>query len=145
MDNITKLYSDINRIKKHNRDSNGKLNIYSCVDSIKDLFIKNNKDFLSLPNSLADYWATKYVNSYIDNNLDDENALNDIPLEIIDKLCAMQAFLDNDLSNLNDNLYNVLSKADYKEIANFVNYEAEDLPIELLSSMMSFLVEKNAI
>lgn len=135
MDNIQKLYSDIEKIKKHNRDSSGKLDLTKVSSQISELFQRNNRNFYDLPNSLCEYWIKNYVNPEIDS------ASNDISQQAIEKICAMQAFLDNDIEKETD----CLSDEDWKQIANAVNYEAEELPMDLLSQMMSILVEKRAL
>lgn len=135
MDNIQKLYSDIEKIKKHNRNSSGTLDLNKVATQVSEMFQRNNRDFCDLPNSLAEYWVKTYVYPQIDLNA------NDLRQESVDKLCAMQAFLDNDIEDDTD----CLTLDDWKQIAAFVNFEAEDMPIDLLSQMMSILVEKRAL
>lgn len=135
MDNIQKLYSDIEKIKKHNRNSSGTLDLNKVATQVSEMFQRNNRDFCDLPNSLAEYWVKTYVYPQIDLNA------NDLSQESVDKLCAMQAFLDNDIEGDTD----CLTLDDWKQIAAFVNFEAEDMPIDLLSQMMSILVEKRAL
>jgi len=135
MDNIQKLYSDIEKIKKHNRNSSGTLDLNKVATQVSEMFQRNNRDFCDLPNSLVEYWVKTYVYPQIDLNA------NDLSQESVDKLCAMQAFLDNDIEDDTD----CLTLDDWKQIAAFVNFEAEDMPIDLLSKMMSILVEKRAL
>lgn len=135
MDNIQKLYSDIEKIKKHNRNSSGTLDLNKVATQVSEMFQRNNRDFCDLPNSLAEYWVKTYVYPQIDLNA------NDLSQESVGKLCAMQAFLDNDIEDDTD----CLTLDDWKQIAAFVNFEAEDMPIDLLSQMMSILVEKRAL
>lgn len=135
MDNIQKLYSDIEKIKKHKRNSSGTLDLNKVATQVSEMFQRNNRDFCDLPNSLAEYWVKTYVYPQIDLNA------NDLSQESVDKLCAMQAFLDNDIEDDTD----CLTLDDWKQIAAFVNFEAEDMPIDLLSQMMSILVEKRAL
>lgn len=135
MDNIQKLYSDIEKIKKHNRNSSGTLDLNKVATQVSEMFQRNNRDFCDLPNSLAEYWVKTYVYPQIDLNA------NDLSQESVDKLCAMQAFLDNDIEDDTD----CLTLDDWKQIAAFVNFEAEDMPIDLLSQMMFILVEKRAL
>ena len=135
MDSIQKLYSDIEKIKKHNRNSSGTLDLNKVATQVSEMFQRNNRDFCDLPNSLAEYWVKTYVYPQIDLNA------NDLSQESVDKLCAMQAFLDNDIADDTD----CLTLDDWKQIAAFVNFEAEDMPIDLLSQMMSILVEKRAL
>lgn len=96
MDNIQKLYSDIEKIKKHNRNSSGTLDLNKVATQVSEMFQRNNRDFCDLPNSLAEYWVKTYVYPQIDLNA------NDLSQESVDKLCAMQAFLDNDIEDDTD-------------------------------------------
>ena len=59
--------------------------------------------------------------------------------ENLNKLAAILAFLDN-----SDELQEVLTEEDWKEIGELVNDEAEDLPIDILQDLMKILVEKGA-
>ncbi len=43
-----------------------------------------------------------------------------------------------------DEYFDTLSDKDWQEIGQLVNYEAEDLPVDILQSMMSVLVSKGA-
>lgn len=133
MDIVQKFTSDIDRVKKHNRDSSGKLNINNAVKQIASLFENANRGMCNLPHALTDYWISTYVNPNVDS------CINDISSEITDKLIAMFAFLNNS----DDTECLVLD--DWREIADAVNYEAEDLPMDLLSQLMSTLVSKKAL
>lgn len=133
MDSIQKFFSDIEKIKKHNRSADGKLDLSKTAEQIAVLFENSNRGLCDLPHTLTEYWISNYVNPEIDGGA------NDISRDSIEKLCAMQAFL------LGDSETDVLTDDDWREIADAVNYEAEDLPMELLSQMMSTLVEKNAL
>ena len=133
MDVIQKFFSDIEKIKKHNRDSSGKLNMSAVVSQIENLFETNNRGFCDLPHTLVEYWEKKYVNAELDGGAED------LSRECVDKLCAMQAFLNNDDET------DCLTDEDWREMADAVNYEAEDLDRDILSQMMSTLVEKQAL
>ena len=133
MDVIQKFFSDIEKIKKHNRDASGKLNTNAVVSQIEKLFETNNRGFCDLPHTLVEYWEKQYASQELDSGVED------LSRECIDKLCAMQAFLNNDDET------DCLTHEDWQEIADAVNYEAEDLDMEILSQMMSTLVEKRAL
>ena len=133
MDAIQKFDSDIERIKKHNRDSSGALNLEAVVNQIASLFETNNRGLCGLPHSLIEFWTSKYVQPELDSSS------CDISSSAIEKLCAMQAFLNN------ENDTDCLTLEDWQQIADSVNYEAEELPMDLLSQMMMTLVEKRAI
>ncbi len=133
MDNTQKFISDIQRIKKHARaDNGGNYDSKAACSNIISLFERNNRSFSGLPHSLGEYWEHTYVDAAEDRqNAPDDNA--------IDKIGAMQAFLSGEEG------LDALSQDDWKEIGRLVNFEAEDLPIEDLSRMMSVIVEKGAL
>ena len=56
MDNISKLYADAQRIKKHYRAEHGKYDGGEVCGQIKELFGRNNGHVKSLALSYADYW-----------------------------------------------------------------------------------------
>lgn len=132
MNLIQKFCSDIERIKKHNRDSSGKLNVSIAKNQIVSLFENNNRHLGELPHSLTDYWLSEYVEPEL------SSGAKEFSNETIDKLCAMYAFLtdDEDTDSLNEK--------DWQKIGEAVNYEAEDLPMDTLSSLMKTLVDKKA-
>ena len=51
----------------------------------------------------------------------------------------MLAFLED-----SDEFQNLLTQNDWQELGDLVNYEAEDLPVDVLQSLMRVLVEKGA-
>ena len=51
----------------------------------------------------------------------------------------MLAFLED-----SDEFQNLLTQKDWQELRHLVNYEAEDLPVDILQSLMRVLVEKGA-
>ena len=51
----------------------------------------------------------------------------------------MLAFLED-----SDEFQNLLTQKDWQELGDLVNYEAEDLPVDILQSLMRVLVEKGA-
>lgn len=132
MDLVQKFYSDIEKIKKHNRDSSGKLNVAVVKNQIASLFENNNRGMCNLPQSLCDYWLTEYVDPELDSGA------TEISSAVIDKLCAMYSFLTGDSET------QALTEKDWQKIGEAVNYEADELDIELLTTLMSTLVEKRA-
>lgn len=127
-----KFYSDIERIKKHNRDSSGKLNKENVKNQIVALFENNNRGMCQLPQSLAEYWISEYVNPEFDSGR------TEISIATIDKIVAMYSFL------LGDDDTDCLTKKDWQKIGEAVKFEAEELPMEVLSALMKILVEKQA-
>ena len=62
---------------------------------------------------------------------------NEPSLEHIQKLGAFLGFLDN-----SDEDQDLITQSDWEQLNQLVNYEAEDLPIEILTELMSILVSK---
>ncbi len=131
MDLIQKFYSDVKKAKKYCTPYSNK----SYAESISSLFVKNNRHIQSLAQSLADWWLEKYVRPLEQNQ--DSGGISD---SIIEKLGSVYALLENDPENIVN-----LNAEDFKELCTLVNYEAEDLPLELLNSLMSVFVEKQAL
>jgi hypothetical protein len=72
--------------------------------------------------------------------LGNKNEKNISPSDIsIDKIGAMQSLLELDLEETK-----ALSDNDWKELCSLTNYEAEDLPLDLLNDLMSIFLEKQA-
>lgn len=131
MDLIQKFYSDVKKTKKYCTPYSNK----SYAEIISSLFVKNNRHIQSLAQSLADWWLEKYVQPLEQNQ--DAGGISD---DIIEKLGSVYALLENDPENIMN-----LNAEDFKELCTLVNYEAEDLPLELLNSLMSVFVEKQAL
>ena len=51
----------------------------------------------------------------------------------------MLAFMEN-----SDEYFETLTNEDWQEMGRLVNFEAEDLPVDILQDMMSVLVSKGA-
>lgn len=133
MDNVQKLFSDIEKLKKHERAANG--NLYDgekiCI-KIKDLFARNNTNCSSLALSYADYWFDAYIAPAADkNSMPDKKAL--------DVLGAMQFLLENDPDSAT-----ALSDADWKELCSLTNLEADELDLNLLNDLMVVFVDHQA-
>ncbi|MCQ2610276.1 MAG: hypothetical protein MJ169_00875 [Treponema sp.] len=135
MDKIQKFYSDIEKAKKFNRRENGgsTMNNEQVVNQVLKLFEQNNYGLGDLPRSLGDYWFSTYARPKMDAGQDPLDS------ESVDKLCAITAFLSD------DDQTQALTENDWKEIAPLVSYEADDLPIDVLSSLMGVLVSKKAL
>ena len=101
---MRKFRADIERIKKHTRAQNGgSYNYKKACSDIMQLFERNNSRFISLPHSLSDFWFHTYIEQSAELN-------NEPTPENTDKLCAIQAFLDN------EDDYSCLTSDDWKEI-----------------------------
>lgn len=134
MTNVEKFRADVARSLKHVRaDNNGRYDSQKAVKDVVALFLRASSLQGSLASSLAEYWQKTYI--------DESQNPNDEPTEEnINRLCAIFSFLENSHEyeeSLNDD--------DWRMISELVNYEAEDLPIETLQSLMETIVEKGVI
>lgn len=132
MDNISKLYADTQRIKKHYRAEHNKYDGSQVCIQIKEFFARNNNHIKSLALSYADYW----FDTYIMNSLELENEPTEQHLKI---LGSIQALIDNSQDQITD-----LNKQDWKELCDLTNYEADDLPLEFLNDIMIIFVDHQA-
>ncbi|MBP3709172.1 MAG: hypothetical protein J6I73_02000 [Treponema sp.] len=131
MTQTDKFRSEITRIVA--RAESEHYNARKTCELIAAQFENSFRALGELPSSLADYWTTQALK-------DSPEAPNDA---YIDKLCAIFSLLaDGELSPEDDACF---SSSDWKEIANLINYEADKLPLDTLSTLMALLVEKKAL
>ena len=133
MTDVSKFQSDIQRILKHDRQENsGKSDFMRVAADLQKLFARFTSCPETLANAVFEYWENEYIHtsSNLENEPSEEN---------IEKLAAMLSFLENSEEN-----YDTLTEDDWTELADIVRYEAEDLPMDTLQSLMSTLVSKGA-
>lgn len=133
MTDIGKFLSDVQKIKKHDRQNNSGNSDYSRIkDDLRNLFERATTCPGELPGSIYEYWESEYVYNSPDaaSEPSDNNA---------NKLGAFLAFLDN-----SDEDRDLISDNDWQEIGRLVNYEAEELPVDILQDLMMILVSKGA-
>lgn len=129
MDNIQKFASDIEKIRKHSsRPYNGE----AVCREVQSLFERSFRHAQNLARSYADYWFNTYIASSAD-------AANEPSKDSTDKLVSMYALLENDRTQLS-----ALSPDDYKELCSLTNYEAEDIPLDMLNELMSIFLDNQA-
>lgn len=134
MTDIEKFRSDIRRMQKYERAANGgRYNAAKVCADAAAAFERELNGLGELPHSVTEYW----IHTYIENSADAANEPSDAN---IDKLGAMLSFLDG---NTEDG--ELLSKSDWKELGRLTGFEAEDLPIDILSSLMTILVDHGAL
>lgn len=133
MTDIGKFLSDVDKLKKHTRQNNSGNCDYNKVQrDLKNLFERSTTCPTDLPISIYEYWENEYIFSSAD--------LSEEPTsENIGKLGAMLAFLDN-----SDEDEDLLTQKDWEEIGQLVNFEAEDLPVDILQELMMRLVDHSA-
>lgn len=134
MDNNSKFYADIQRILKYDRaNNNGNFNPERACKEIGNRFTSSYKNFGALPEGIAQYWLENKVLSS-----------SDISQEPTEDTINWILDADDFLSAEKDKTY-CFSKTDWEEIRELVNAEACDLDINLLSDLMSIIVENGAL
>ncbi len=140
MDIIEKFYADVKRILKQDRLNNG--GNYESLRASKAVakhFSSCNKDIAPLANSIAEYWLETYIVNSATKEVEPSE-------KNITWLGAVLCLLEGDFfTNANDEEKNILSTNDWKELCSLVNYEAQDLPLDVLSSLMSVFTEKKVL
>ena len=133
MTDIGKFLSDIQRIKKHDRQYNSGNPDYNRIfRELNSLFLRSTSCPADLARSVFEYWENEYI-------FNSQNQKEEPSEENSQKLAAMLAFLED-----SDEFQSVLTQKDWQELGDLVNYEAEDLPVDILQSLMRVLVEKGA-
>ena len=121
--------SDIEKIKKHDRQNNGGNPDYEHIhEDLRKLFCRSTSCPASLANSIFEYWENEYI--FTSANKKEENK---------NRLAAMLAFMEN-----SDEFEDLLTDKDWQELGDTVGYEAEDLPVDLLQDLMKILVSHGA-
>lgn len=133
MTDIGKFLSDVEKLKKHARQNNsGNFSYNTIQNDLRNLFERATSCPTDLPGSVFEYWENKYIFSGAD--LAEEPVADNI-----NKLGAFLGFLDN-----SDEDQDLISNDDWQELGQLVNYEAEDLPVDILQDLMMILVSHNA-
>ena len=133
MTDIGKFLSNIQRIKKHDRQNNSGNPDYNRIfRELNSLFLRSTSCPADLARSVFEYWENEYI-------FNSQNQKEEPSEENSQKLAAMLAFLED-----SDEFQSVLTQKDWQELGDLVNYEAEDLPVYILQSLMRVLVEKGA-
>ena len=132
MTNIGKFLSDIEKIKKVARQKVAAGGYNAIREEICRLFENTATCPTDLPHSLFEYWENTYIFTAADLTWEPETAN-------CERLAAMLAFLED-----SDEYFDTLTDNDWQEIGRLVNFEAEDLPVDILQSLMSVLVSKGA-
>lgn len=134
MTDVEKFRSDVAKLKKMDRHENNNTNDYQRLSNpLADLFAKSSKVENSLAGTIFDYWEKNYIWNQAD--------LSEVPSDAdVEKLGAFLAFLNNSDENAE-----LVTDEDWKNLAELVNYEAEDMDIEKLTELMSILVDHHAL
>ncbi len=134
MTDIEKFTSDVAKLKKMDRHEHNNVNDYNRLsDPLANLFARSSQVDKSLAGTIFDYWEKNYIWNQAD--------LTEAPADdAIAKLAAFLAFLNN-----SDENSELVSKEDWKNLAELVNFEAEDMDIEKLTELMAILVDHHAL
>lgn len=129
MTDIRKFVTDLEKIKKFFRQNNsGKCDYNKIQKDIRNLFERTTSCPTGLPASIFEYWENEYI--FRSADLGEEPTQDNI-----NKLAAFLAFLEN-----TDEYQELITDSDWEEIGPLVNYEAEDLPVDILQDLMMILV-----
>ncbi len=126
--------ADARRVLKHARaDNNGHFDSERASKDAVSLFIRSASVPGDLPSSVAEYWQRTYI--------EESSNFSEEPTEKnLERLSGFLSFLEN--ADENEDL---LSDSDWRMLGELVNYEAEDLPIDVLQYLMAKIVEKGAL
>lgn len=133
MTNTDKFLADIKRIIKRNRADGARYDGAECSRQVAQFFSSYNKDLGDLPNSIGEYWLNTYILS--SGQIQEEPTL---PHQ--EWLADALEFLAGEAGD-----FDSITKEDWRALRDFVGYEAEDLPVGVLSSLMGTLLEKGAL
>ena len=133
MTDINKFLSDVQKSLKYDRQNNGGKSDYNRVkNELRRLFERNASAVGELADSVFEYWENEYIYKSADLAYQpDENNQN--------RLAAYLAFLEN-----SDEYQDLISDDDWNEFGRLVNFEAEELDVDVLQDLMKILVSKGA-
>lgn len=134
MTDIDKFLADCKRhIKRYREEAGTGYDGLIASEKIAELFASWRKDLGDVPKSLAEYWVTEYIAP--------SSELQDEPTwEHLDWLTCLLEFLEGEHSS-----FECFSKKDWETIRDCINYEAEVLPVDILTTLMSTLLEKQVL
>ena len=132
MTSIDKFLSDIERTKKVSRQKGIAGGYNSIREELARLFENATSCPTDLPHSLFEYWENAYIFTSADLTWEPETTN-------CERLAGMLALLED-----SDEYTDTLNTQDWQEIGRLVNFEAEDLPDDILQSLMTVLVSKGA-
>ncbi len=128
-----KFYSDIERIKKHDRaDNAGQYNGIRASRAVAELFEKQDRTLQSLSNSIASYW----LSTYILNGDPQTEPTEEHVTWICDALDLILNQLDGDPC---------FTREDWEELRDMINDEAGDLDLDLLTSLLGAVMDHGAL
>lgn len=133
MTNTDKFFADIKRIIKRNRADGAQYDPLACCRQVTQLFSSYNKDLGDLPNSIGDYWLKEYIMP--STQLEEEPTVQhqDWLADVLELLAGEEGEFKS------------IMPKDWVALRDFVGFEAEELPMEVLSSLMGVLLERGVL
>ena len=150
MDDIQKLYADFKRRVKHERSSSAAYDGKRAAESAADYFASLYTDMGTLPEQIADYWIrTRILNAEHPESEPSEQHIAWLltAAEILDGTYADDAEGKGvgESESGTSSAPSSFSERDWRELCDMVNYEAEELPMDRLSALMSIFVAKKIL
>ena len=136
MDDIQKLHADIKRRIKHERGAGSAYDGKRAAKSVADYFASLYTGMGTLSAQIADYW----LRTRIENSEHPESEPSE---QHIAWLLTAAEILDGTYADGTED--GVFSERDWRELCDMVNYEAEELPMDRLSALMSIFVSKKIL
>lgn len=134
MTDTQQFVSEAKKIIKHERaDNGGRYDGKRACEKIVRMMESRNPALGDLPHSVGDFWLNTYI-------LPSAEMMNEPTDSHLEKLSAFNAFLSGE-----DDEADCLSGDDWKNLQELVNYEAEDLPLDVLEKMMGIIVDKGVL
>ena len=138
MDTIQKFYTDIRKAVKQARPEGKPDKTEALCREISNRFSHLFAHLGSLPESIADYWLQNKIvkSAQPENEPSEQNLL---------WLVNAAEILNGSYTDEADETDDTFSKQDWKELCELVTAEAEELPIDELTDLMSIFMSKNVL
>lgn len=133
MTNTDKFLADIKRIIKRNRSSGITYDGVECSRQVAQLFCSYYKDLGDLPNSISEYWLNTYIVTSGEISEEPSREHQDWLADVLELLAGEEGEFKS------------ITQKDWVSLRDLINYEAEELPVEVLSSLMGVLLERGAL
>ena len=133
MTNTDKFFADIKRIIKRNRADGATYDALKCCRQVTELFSSYNKDLGDLPNSIGDYWFKQYIVPSSQLSEEPTPQHQDWLADVLELLTGEEGEFKS------------ITPKDWIVLRDFVGFEAEELPMDVLSSLMVVLLEKGVL
>ena len=138
MDTIQKFYTDIRKTVKHGRTEGRTYQADTVCKEITHRFSNLFTHLGNLPESIAGYWLQNRIlkSAALDTEPSEQNLL---------WLVNAAEILNGSYTDEADEMDDTFSEQDWKELCELVTAEAEELPIDELTDLMSIFMSKNVL